>query len=235
MRLDKYICNNSLLTRTEAKKIIKKGVLVNGEIIKKVDYKIDELNDIVEVSGERIEYKKFIYLMLNKPKGVISATEDKVDKTVIDLLDDKDKIFQPFPVGRLDKDTEGLILLTNDGKLAHKILSPKKDITKKYYVEVDRTLTIDDKKKFFEGIILDDSYLCKSAKLEILTDNTAYLTISEGKFHQIKRMMKSLHKKVTYLKRLEIGPLILDDSLALGKYRQLSEKEINKLQLIKEK
>ncbi|MBF0714171.1 rRNA pseudouridine synthase [Gemella sp. GH3] len=235
MRLDKYISSSSLLTRSEVKKVIKKGVLVNGELIKKADYKVDELTDIIEVLGERLEYREFIYIMLNKPQGIISATEDKIDKTVVDLLEDRDRILNPFPVGRLDKDTEGLILLTNDGDLAHKLLSPKKDITKKYYVEVDKDLNDNDKELFFKGIILDDGYLCKSAKLEIISNKRAYLTISEGKFHQIKRMMKAINRKVTYLKRLEIGPLILDDSLPLGKYRHLSKKEINNLQIIKEK
>lgn len=171
--------------------------------------------------------------MMNKPQNVISATEDNLSRTVIDLLKIEDKILSPFPVGRLDKDTEGLIFLTNDGELAHLLLSPKKNIDKKYYVEVDNSISEKNVIEFYNGIRLEDGYLCKSAQLEIIETtesfSKAFITISEGKFHQIKRMMQAINCKVTYLKRLSIGSLILDNSLELGAYRSLTEKEIKNL------
>ena len=233
MRLDKYIGHTTLLSRAESKKIIKKGVLVNGNIVKTPDFKIDEFNDEVIVNEKKLIYQKYIYIMMNKPKGVISATEDSISRTVIDLLEEKDCIFKPFPVGRLDKDTEGLMLLTNDGDLAHKLTSPRKDIVKKYYVEVFGTIEDVHITYFKEGAILDDGYKCKSAILDILTSNEtsskAYIYITEGKFHQVKRMMKSIGCEVTYLKRLSIGELVLDENLKLGEYRYLTEQELKKL------
>ena len=233
IRLDKYISNLTTLSRAETKKKIKKGILVNGKIVKSSDYKIDEENDTVELDGKKLNYQKFIYIMMNKPQGVISATEDSSQKTVIDILKDEDRIFKPFPVGRLDKDTEGLMFLTNDGELSHQLLSPKKDINKKYYVEVDGILSALDVAKINSGLVLEDGYKCKSAELEIIKSSekhsTAYIIISEGKFHQIKRMMKVLGKNVTYLKRLSIGNLVLDNSLKLGEYRYLTENEIKNL------
>ena len=171
--------------------------------------------------------------MMNKPKGVISATEDSISRTVIDLLEEKDCIFEPFPVGRLDKDTEGLMLLTNDGNLGHQLTSPKKDVEKQYYVEVNGVLKVEHIPYLKEGIILEDGYKCKSAKLDILTSDvsksTAYIYVTEGKFHQVKRMMRALGCEVTYLKRLSIGELVLDETLELGKYRYLTEQELKKL------
>lgn len=233
MRLDKFIGHTTLLSRAESKKIIKKGVLVNGNVVKTPDFKIDEFNDEVIVNEEKLIYQKYIYIMMNKPKGVVSATEDSISRTVVDLLDQKDCIFEPFPVGRLDKDTEGLMLLTNDGDLAHKLTSPRKDIVKKYYVEVFGTIEDVHITYFKEGAILDDGYKCKSAILDILTSNEtsskAYIYITEGKFHQVKRMMKSIGCEVTYLKRLSIGELVLDENLKLGEYRYLTEQELKKL------
>ena len=229
MRLDKYIGHTTLLSRAESKKIIKKGVLVNGNIVKTPDFKIDEFNDEVIVNEKKLIYQKYIYIMMNKPKGVISATEDSISRTVIDLLEEKDCIFEPFPVGRLDKDTEGLMLLTNDGNLGHQLTSPKKE----YYVEVKGVLKVEHIPYLEEGIILEDGYKCKSAKLAILTSDvsksTAYIYVTEGKFHQVKRMMKALGCEVTYLKRLSIGELVLDETLELGKYRYLTEQELKKL------
>ena len=214
MRLDKYISNITEYSRAETKKIIKKGVLVNNVLVKQPDYQVDEENDQVVIDGKSLFYQKYVYIMMNKPGNIISATEDKKDTTVIDILNEKDRLFKPFPVGRLDKDTEGLMLLTNDGELAHKLISPKKDVIKKYYV-------------------LEDGYKTKCATLEILTSNTeksrAYISITEGKFHQVKRMMKSLGVNVTYLKRLSIGSLVLDESLKLGEYRYLTDTELKKL------
>ena len=233
MRLDKFISTTTTLSRAEAKKIIKKGILINDILIKSSDYKVDENKDIVIVNGSRLVYQKYVYIMMNKPQNIISATEDMTDKTVVDVLKDKDRIHKVFPVGRLDKDTEGLMLLTNDGELAHKLISPKKDVEKKYYVEVTGELKEEYLELVKDGLVLDDGYKCKSARLEILESSKdkscANIYITEGKFHQVKRMMKALETTVTYLKRLSIGLLILDESLKLGEYRYLTDKELKKL------
>lgn len=233
MRLDKFISSTTTLSRAEAKKIIKKGILVNGRLIKSGDFKVDETNDEIILNEQRLVYHKYIYLMMNKPQGTISATEDFRDKTVVDILGEKERIYNPFPVGRLDKDTEGLLLLTNDGDLAHKLLSPKKDVIKKYYVEVSGKLENNHIELMKNGLILDDGYKCKPATLEILevheNDSSAYIYITEGKFHQVKRMMKSVGAEVTYLKRISMGSLILDEDLKLGQYRYLTTEELKKL------
>ncbi|MBU0278798.1 MULTISPECIES: pseudouridine synthase [unclassified Gemella] len=232
MRLDKYISSCTTLSRNEVKKVIKKGVLVNNILIKSPNFKVNE-DDKVQVDGEILEYRKYIYIMLNKEKNVVSATQDARDKAVIDYLSDKDKILATFPVGRLDKDTEGLILLTNNGDLAHNLLSPKKNIDKKYYVEVDGQLNSSIVDLFLQGVHIGD-YKCKSSKLEIIFSSEekskAFITISEGKFHQIKRMMKAVNLNVIYLKRLTIGNLVLDENLKLGEYRYLTKEEIEKIQ-----
>jgi len=233
VRLDKFISTTTTLSRAEAKKIIKKGILINDKLIKTPDYKIDEFKDQVIVNGNRLVYQKYVYIMMNKPKNVVSATEDAVEKIVVDILEEKDRIHKVFPVGRLDKDTEGLMLLTNDGELAHKLISPKKDVEKKYYVEVSGELKNEHLKIIKEGVILEDGYRCKPARLEILDsskgNSKANIFITEGKFHQVKRMMKSLGATVTYLKRLSIGSLKLDENLKLGEYRYLTDDELNKL------
>ena len=233
MRLDKFISATTTLSRAEAKKVIKKGILINDKLIKTPDYKIDEINDQVIVNGNRLFYQKYVYIMMNKPQNVISATEDAIDKTVVDLLEEKDRIYKVFPVGRLDKDTEGLMLLTNDGNLAHKLISPKKDVEKKYYVEVSGELKEEHLSLVKEGLVIDEGYKCKSARLEALESSKvksiANIYITEGKFHQVKRMMKALGTTVTYLKRLSIGTLELDKNLKLGAYRYLTDKEIKNL------
>ena len=233
MRLDKFISTTTTLSRAEAKKIIKKGILINDILIKSPDYKVDELNDQVIVNGNRLVYQKYVYIMMNKPKDTVSATEDAIERTVVDILRDEDRIYKVFPVGRLDKDTEGLMLLTNDGELAHKLISPKKDVEKKYYVEVSGELKNEHLKIIKEGVILEDGYRCKPARLEILDssegNSKANIFITEGKFHQVKRMMESLGATVTYLKRLSIGSLKLDENLKLGEYRYLTDDELNKL------
>ena len=233
MRLDKFISTTTTLSRAEAKKVIKKGILINDKLIKTPDYKIDEFKDQVIVNGNRLVYQKYVYIMMNKPKDTISATEDAIERTVVDILRDQDRIYKVFPVGRLDKDTEGLMLLTNDGELAHKLISPKKDVEKKYYVEVSGELKNEHLKIIKEGVILEDGYRCRPARLEILHssegNSKANIFITEGKFHQVKRMMKSLGATVTYLKRLSIGSLKLDENLKLGDYRYLTEEELNKL------
>ena len=233
MRLDKFISTTTTLSRAEAKKIIKKGILINDILIKSPDYKVDEINDQVIVNGNRLVYQKYVYIMMNKPKDTVSATEDAVERTVVDILRDEDRIHKVFPVGRLDKDTEGLMLLTNDGELAHKLISPKKDVEKKYYVEVSGELKNEHLEIVKEGVTLEDGYKCKPARLEILDNSEenskANIFITEGKFHQVKRMMKSLGATVTYLKRLSIGSLKLDENLKLGEYRYLTDDELNKL------
>ncbi len=232
MRLDKYLANMGIGSRSEIKKYIKnRRVKVNGVYISDSG-DIVSTDDDIRFDEERIFYKKFIYIMMNKPQGVISATEDRYQNTVLDLLDSSYLNFDLFPVGRLDKDTEGLLLLTNDGKLAHNMLSPKKHVDKKYYVEVSGNLTNEDIKAFSGNITLDDGYECMPAKLEILnSDNIskAYVTIKEGKFHQIKRMFESIGKEVIYLKRLTMGSLELDENLEPGEYRELTEQEMNML------
>ena len=233
MRLDKFISTTTTLSRAEAKKVIKKGILINDRLVKSPDYKVDEINDQVIMNGERLVYQKYVYIMMNKPQDTISATEDAIEKTVVDILKEEDRIHKVFPVGRLDKDTEGLMLLTNDGELAHKLISPKKDVVKKYYVEVSGELKNEHLKIIKEGVILEDGYRCKPARLEILDssegNSKANIFITEGKFHQVKRMMKSLGATVTYLKRLSIGSLVLDESLKLGEYRYLTEEELKNL------
>ena len=234
MRLDKYLSFLGKGTRKEVKEFIKKGLVsVNGITIKKDDFKVNENNDIVMINNEKLEYEEFVYLMLNKPSGVVSATYDNKDKTVIDLIKEY-KHLDLFPFGRLDKDSEGLLVISNDGKLAHELLSPKKHVNKKYYVEVLGKVTDEDVTTFKEGITLDGE-LCKSATLEIIKSDDisyCYVTISEGKYHQVKRMFESVNKKVTYLKRVTFGNLKLDENLKLGEYRKLTEQEIN---LLKEK
>ncbi|QCR33302.1 pseudouridine synthase [Lysinibacillus sp. SGAir0095] len=233
MRLDKLLANMGYGTRKEVKQLLKqKGVTVDGEIVK--DSSLHVNPDIQEVSvfGERVEYTEFIYLMMNKPPGVISATEDHIDKTVIDLLDPLAQHFKPFPVGRLDKDTEGLLLITNDGQLAHNLLSPKKHVPKTYYAKIEGEVTESDIEAFKQGVELDDGYVTKPGELVILSSgprSEIELTIQEGKFHQVKRMFESVGKKVTYLKRLSMGSLKLDESLNLGDYRELTDEELKSL------
>lgn len=233
MRLDKFISSTTTLSRAEAKKIIKKGILINDKLIKTPDYKVDEFNDQVIVDGNRLVYQKYVYIMMNKPKDTVSATEDAIEKTVVDILKKEDRIHKVFPVGRLDKDTEGLMLLTNDGELAHRLISPKKDVVKKYYVEVSGELKEEHIPIVEDGVTLEDGYKCKPARLEILESSEdksrANIYITEGKFHQVKRMMKSLGTTVTYLKRLSIGELLLDENLVLGEYRYLTNEELDKL------
>ncbi|MCJ1908520.1 pseudouridine synthase [Planococcus ruber] len=233
MRIDKFLSNMGYGSRKEVKILLKsKAVEVNGKEIRDPKVHINELSDEVTVGGERVEYAEFIYLLMNKPQGVISATEDKYDRTVIDLLEEEEQNFEPFPVGRLDKDTEGFLLLTNDGKLAHELLSPKKHVDKRYFAIIDGEVTEEDGAAFENGVVLDDGYKTKPAVLKILKSGAVSeieLTITEGKFHQVKRMFQSVGKEVTYLKRLSMGPLELDPALALGEYRHLAEEEIEQL------
>lgn len=220
-------------SRKEVKQLLKSGsVKVNERVIKDAKHQVDPNNDTVTMNGEMVEYRQYIYLMMNKPPGVISATEDTRDETVLDLLEVDDAVFEPFPVGRLDKDTEGLLLLTNDGQLAHRLLSPKKHVPKMYYAVIEGVVTEADEDAFRQGVTLDDGYLTKPGELTILKSgirSEIELTITEGKFHQVKRMFQAVGKRVVYLKRMTMGPLKLDEELALGEYRELTEEEIEQL------
>lgn len=229
LRLDKYLADMGVGTRTEVKQHIRKGqVLVNDEIIKKPEYKVSTEEDEVICCGQPVGYTEYEYIMLNKPQGVLSATEDRRDKTVLDLITDCNRK-DLFPVGRLDKDTEGLLLLTNDGKLAHDLLSPKKHVPKTYFAIVDGIVTKEDVTLFAEGFQVDDEFFAKPAELKILEakdKSEVHLTITEGKFHQVKRMFQAVNKPVLFLKRIQMGGLPLDPALGLGEYRNLTEEEL---------
>lgn len=227
LRIDKYLADMGIGSRAYVKNIIKKGnVIVNGMVIKDSGVKVDESDDIV-CNGTKVSYIEYEYYMLNKPGGVITATEDKHDKTVMEFIKSERKDL--FPVGRLDKDTEGLLLITNDGALAHKLLSPKKHVAKTYYVELKSKISDEYVDIFYEGMTLSDGTKIKPAELKILSDYSANLTIYEGKFHQVKRMFESVDNEVVFLKRLSMGSLILDETLKPGEYRLLREEEITTL------
>lgn len=229
MRLDKMLSHTGYGSRKEAKELIRKGfVSVNGETILDDDFKVDEENDEVIIADNNISYDKFIYIMLNKPDGYVSATYDSHDPIVLDLIDGYEKR-KLFPVGRLDKDTVGLLLITNDGDLAHRMLSPKKHVIKRYYLKFDGILTDKKISRFEEGITLEDGYLCMPASYEKLSENEGILSIKEGKYHQVKRMLEALDCTVTYLKRISFGPIELDKDLEEGKCRFLTEEELKRL------
>ncbi|MBC1641601.1 rRNA pseudouridine synthase [Listeria welshimeri] len=231
MRLDKLLSHTGFGSRKEVKPLLKSGaVVVNGTIQKDSKMQVNPDKDEITVHGTPVVYQEFVYFMLHKPQNVVSATEDNVSETVIDLLAQEDTLTNPFPVGRLDKDTEGLLIITNDGTLAHNLLSPKKHIDKTYYAKIDGEVLLEDVKAFAEGIALDDGYICKPARLEIINPNEIKVTIQEGKFHQVKRMFAARGKTVSYLKRISMGQLQLDESLELGKYRPLTETELAILQ-----
>jgi 16S rRNA pseudouridine516 synthase len=233
MRIDKLLANMGYGSRKEVKKLLKDGGLkVNGEVIKDGKVHVDADNDTVMLYGEKVEYREFIYLLMNKPPGLISATEDANEETVIDILQMDDQIFNPFPVGRLDKDTEGLLLITNDGQLSHQLLSPKRHVPKTYFAVIEGEVTDRDIEAFKEGVTLEDGYHTKPGELVILKSGPTSdieLTITEGKFHQVKRMFESVGKRVVYLKRLSMGPLKLDEDLQLGEYRELTDEEVEML------
>lgn len=233
-RLDKIISNLGFGSRKEVKILIKKGfVEVDGVVVKDTNMKVNPDETVIKVNGEELYYREFIYLMMNKPDGVISATYDNRDTTVIDLLHVDYQAFEPFPVGRLDKDTVGLLLLTNDGELNHRLIAPKWHVDKVYFARIDKEVTEEDVEAFKNGIKLDDGYECKEAKLEVLkTDeegSEVNITIQEGKFHQVKRMFEARGKKVVYLQRTEFGGLPLDRDLEEGEYRELTDEEIEHL------
>ena len=232
MRLDKFLVACAVGSRTEVKNLLKAGrVTVNGKKEKSAKLQIDEKIDEIRFDGQVLEYEEFVYYMMNKPKGVISATEDPKHRTVLDLLDDIARSKEVFPVGRLDIDTHGLLLLTNDGKLAHALLSPKRHVDKTYLAHVKGIMTQEDVEIFAEGIPLKD-FTCQPAILELVSIDTEKnqsqirVTIAEGKFHQIKRMVAYCGKEVVDLQRLTMGTLILDESLQRGEWRRLTKKEL---------
>lgn len=232
IRLDKYLADMGIGTRTEVKKLIHQGKIKIGDtVVTTPEQKIDIASQKVFCDGKEIGYEKYEYYMLNKPAGYVSATKDSKDNTVLDLITDK-KRKDLFPVGRLDKDTEGLLLITNDGELAHRLLAPKKHVDKLYYAKVDGIVTEEDVKAFAEGVMIGKDELTRPAVLEILKSDEIseiHLTIQEGKFHQVKRMFEAVGKKVIYLKRISMGTLILDEKLKLGEYRTLTEEELKHL------
>ncbi len=233
-RLDKILGNLGYGSRKEVKFSCKNGeVVVDGEVVKDSSTKVDPEIAVIEVNGERVMYRKYVYLLLNKPAGVVSATFDNYDETVIDLLDPEYQVFEPFPVGRLDKDTVGFLLLTNDGALNHKLIAPKNHVDKVYYAEIDKPVNEKDIESFRKGIVIDDGYKCMPGKLEIISStedgSEVLVTIQEGKFHQVKRMFEALDKSVVYLKRVKFGPMELDKTLEEGEYRELTKEEIEVL------
>ena len=229
LRLDKFLGTMDLGTRSQVKEMIKRGqVSVNGEVCRQVDRKIREDLDKILIQGKEIAYEPFVYYLLNKPTGVVSATRDKLDSTVMDLLKGA-RGKELFPVGRLDKDTEGLLLITNDGELSHCLLSPKKHIPKTYFVKVQAIITEEMKQQLERGVDIGEDRPTLPARVKLLDENSLELTITEGKFHQVKRMLKAVGNEVIYLKRLSMGSLKLDESLAPGAYRSLTKEEIGKL------
>ncbi len=236
MRLDKYLSDMGAGTRSELKKEIRKGgAVVDGKVVKDPGYSVSSSSSVI-FRGTSVAYEEFVYYMLNKPAGIISASEDDREPTVVDLIDEP-KRRDLFPVGRLDRDTEGLLLITNDGALSHRLLSPKHHVDKVYYVKVSGILSESDIELFRDGLVLTDGLECLPADLEILSvsddeyASEALITIREGKFHQVKRMFSSIGAEVSYLKRLSMGPLVLDPDLAPGEYRRLTPDELASLEL----
>ena len=232
MRIDKFLSNMGVASRTESSKAARSGLIsVNGMAVKKADIHIDPENDVVVYCGRQIEYRKYTYILMNKPDGVVSATEDGRDKTVIDLLPEELQKLNLFPCGRLDKHTLGLMMLTDDGDLAHRLLSPKHHVKKKYYFESKFPLRDEEISYLEKGATLEDGYVTKPSQIELFEDKkSGHITLVEGKYHQIKRMLESVNNKITYLERITFGPLALDKNLERGQWRFLTENEIKKLE-----
>ncbi len=231
MRLDRFLCEMNIGTRSQVKGFVRQGlVTVNGATAKSPDLKVDEDTDEIFFRGERLLYRKFVYYMMNKPAGVVSATKDNVSGTVLELLRPQDRRDGIFPAGRLDKDTEGFLLLTDDGELAHRLLSPGKHVDKTYRVSLSHPLTDEDSDALERGVDIGEERMTLPASLERLDDTTILLTIHEGKFHQVKRMLQAVGNRVTALKRISFGGLKLDEALRPGEYRELTEEELQTLQ-----
>lgn len=228
MRLDKLLGASGCCTRSEAKRIIRSGgVTVNGRAARSGEEKVDPLRDEVVFCGQPVVYRRYTYIMLNKPQGVVSATEDGRDPTVLDLLPSEMRKDDLFPCGRLDKNTLGLMLITDNGALAHRLLSPKSHVEKKYYFQSKFPLTEEEATRFESGLTLEDGYETKPARITLEGEgDRGVITLVEGKYHQIKRMLESLHNKITYLERIQFGNLTLDPALPRGGWRYLTEEEI---------
>lgn len=226
-RLDKLLAGTGKWSRREVKALVRQGLVrVDGRLAASAEDKLDPAAAIITVAGETISLCRFTYVMLHKPAGVLTATEDRKQPTVLDLLPPELRRIGLAPVGRLDKDTEGLLLLTNDGELAHRLLSPKYHVDKRYFARVDGELSAADAEVFARGMTLGGGLECLPAGLEVLPDRVCIVTLREGKFHQVKRMLAARGAPVLYLKRLSMGPLTLDDSLAAGAYRLLRAEEM---------
>ncbi len=229
MRLDKFLCELNIGTRSQVKALLKQGlVTVNGVVVKSPDVKLNEHTDCIKYKEKELKYTKFVYYMLNKPAGVVSATNDNTAQTVVSLLGEN---YRPdiFPVGRLDKDTTGLLLLTNDGELSHKLLSPRKHVGKTYLVSIETPLHEESIQALEQGVDIGEDKPTLPAKVEVISDREIRLTICEGKFHQVKRMLIAVDNRVLALKRVAFGSLVLDATLKEGEYRPLTEAEIASL------
>ena len=225
-RLDKFISTQTNYSRKDIKRLCKScEIMLNGKIVKQSDVKIDPESDVVSVCGEEIAYKQFVYYMMNKPKGVLSASNDKNAKTVIDILPEQFRRKNLFPAGRLDKDTTGLLIITDDGDFAHRMLSPNKKVYKHYIATLDKPLDDTVKERFENGIVLADGTVCQKAFFDKLSDNKALVKICEGKFHQVKKMFLSCSYTVVELERVQIGSLKLDGNLAQSEVRELTKNE----------
>lgn len=231
MRLDKFLTVTATATRSEAAKAIRIGrVLVNGIPAKSPSHAVDPDRDEVEYFGERVEYRQYTYIMLNKPEGYVSATEDGRDKTVLELLPEKLRRLNLFPCGRLDKYTVGLMLLTDNGALGHRLLAPKSHVSKTYYFEAEGALSQEDAATLENGVYIAGGYLTKPCRVKLLSERTGEITITEGKYHQIKQMLEAVGNKITTLERITFGPLRLDGTLQRGEWRFLSPEEIDQLE-----
>lgn len=229
MRLDKYLCELNTGTRSQAKAYIRQGLVrVGGVVVKSPEFQVNEATDQVSLKGVLLHYQQFTYFMLNKPKGVVSATKDRAERTVLDLLP-KDRQKGLFPAGRLDKDTEGLLLLTDDGPLAHRLLSPKRHVEKTYLVKTKEPVTPQAVAVLEAGVDMGEGEISLPARVCILKDRELLLTIHEGKFHQVKRMLGAVDNQVEALKRVSFGGLKLDEGLKPGEYRELSTQEVSVL------
>lgn len=231
IRLDKFLANQLGISRENAKELIKKRIVtVNGETAKLFDMKINPESDTITSDGNNVSYRRCIYIMMNKPQGVVCSTSDKKSKTVLDLVPPNLLRKGLFPAGRLDKDTEGFVLITDDGELAHNILSPKKHVSKVYFARLEHDADESYIKAFKNGVIIDGGEKCLPAEIEILdSKNEVLITLHEGKFHQVKRMIEAVGNKVLYLKRIRIGSLNVDASLAPGECKEIMHKETDKL------
>lgn len=230
MRLDKFLSEMNIDTRSNIKKLIRQGlVTVNGIEQKSAETKVDPVKDSIALRGKEIPYRNYFYYMMNKPKGVVSATIDNVSETVMDLIRPEHKRDDLFPVGRLDKDTEGFLLITNDGNLAHRLLSPRKHVDKTYFVAIDHSLSTEEIHSLETGVEIGEDALTLPAVVQVLDDTHLYLTIQEGKFHQVKRMLQAVDNQVIALKRVFFGGLQLDASLKPGEYRELRPEELELL------